>query len=332
MSDTPTDLSTDGLNALYTVMSLAFQSVFCGMVYLRKTDTLAKHSGSPPGIYTVLVPVSTCILIKRHISRTNLLLLAAIFVPSFLSSVYWTIEIAEAVMLIDTYFIHRERRNMITITDYAAIPNAIVTINFVLSDAVVVWRAWVLCRTDYARVVQLTIIFLTFTGLTVFATIGLRFTLFLSTHLTGNAYSSLMFAINFLQESTLVLSLMTNLIATGVISHMTWRHRRLIQEGLKNMERTTRAERILALLVESGVVYCAFGVLMLVAALVRLPFRTLGDVYSPIHVQISGIYPSMVIVLVGLELTINKTTVWKSISLQVDDIPSIRSLRSGSNA
>ena len=38
------------------------------------------------------------------------------------------------------------------------------------------------------------------------------------------------------------------------------RHRQIIKDGLKNVHRTTQAERILALLIESGLVYLVSSV------------------------------------------------------------------------
>ena len=103
---------------------------------------------------------------------------------------------------------------------------------------------------------------------------------------------------------------------------------------------------MLAILVESGMLYCVLGVRMdeppavralnisqmplLITSLIRLPaFGTVGDVYAPISMQVAvrsiliglltegtntrtpkGIYPTIVIVLVGLERTLNDTTFW----------------------
>lgn len=66
----------------------------------------------------------------------------------------------------------------------------------------------------------------------------------------------------------------------------------------------------------------------MVLTLIKLPYGTLGDVYTPVNVQIAvgvltayclheialfthliqGIYPAIVIVLVGLQRTMNDTT------------------------
>lgn len=47
---------------------------------------------------------------------------------------------------------------------------------------------------------------------------------------------------------------------------------------------------------------------MLAATLIRLPFGTLGDIYTPVNVQIAGIYPTIVLLIVGLQMTIQDAT------------------------
>ncbi len=83
------------------------------------------------------------------------------------------------------------------------------------------------------------------------------------------------------QVSTGVWSSITNMTATAIISHKAWLvlrivdsrvflqlthyilrcHRKIIREGLRNtLDKRSKAERILALLIESGLLYCVSGV------------------------------------------------------------------------
>ncbi|KAI0744842.1 hypothetical protein C8Q76DRAFT_607455, partial [Earliella scabrosa] len=54
----------------------------------------------------------------------------------------------------------------------------------------------------------------------------------------------------------LVLSLVNNVIATSLVGLVAWNHRALIREHLKFRSRPSQVERVLSLLVESGVGYC----------------------------------------------------------------------------
>ena len=109
-------------------------------------------------------------------------------------------------------------------------------------------------------------------------------------------------AIDILQVSDFLWSLLTNIAATAIISHKTWwvprrsitpvahsvsivhvltsrRHRMVISEGLRKARNgSTRAEKILVILIESGVLYCLSGVRLGSSSLaVRCAYAPLGD-------------------------------------------------------
>ncbi|TFK78893.1 hypothetical protein K466DRAFT_506549, partial [Polyporus arcularius HHB13444] len=56
--------------------------------------------------------------------------------------------------------------------------------------------------------------------------------------------------------------LLTNVAATSLIAYRTWEHRCIIMSYLRRSSRRTQAERTLALLVESGLLYCTLWVSM----------------------------------------------------------------------
>ncbi|KAK0230369.1 hypothetical protein IW262DRAFT_1453287 [Armillaria fumosa] len=72
----------------------------------------------------------------------------------------------------------------------------------------------------------------------------------------------------------------------------------------------TTAERIFTLLVESGIIYCFSGLTVLVTSLIRLPYGTLGDVYTPVNIQFAGIYPTIVLLLVSRQDALNETVIF----------------------
>ncbi|PSR77964.1 hypothetical protein PHLCEN_2v7622 [Hermanssonia centrifuga] len=241
-----------------------------------------------------------------------------------MSTIYWALQVADLLELIHVYFVDRSLLYSRNVSTYATLFNAIILLNvsfsmrlhgmylnawlqYVSTDAVVVWRAWALCKTEYRKVLFIPVVLLCLTALSVFTTIGLRIASFLTPG--GFSFKPVLHAIDICQVSNLVWSLLTNISATSIISHKTWVHRKAIQEGLRSIRnKSTKAERVLALLVESGIIYCLSGATVLISTLIPLPFGTLGDIYTPINIQIAGIYPTIVIVLVGLERTMNNTT------------------------
>ncbi|RDX54309.1 hypothetical protein OH76DRAFT_1082402 [Lentinus brumalis] len=62
----------------------------------------------------------------------------------------------------------------------------------------------------------------------------------------------------------LLFSLSTNIVATTLIAYRAWEHRRIIMSYLKGSSPRTQVERTLALLVESGLLYCGLWVVIAV--------------------------------------------------------------------
>lgn len=131
-------------------------------------------------------------------------------------------------------------------------------------------------------------------------------------------------AINICQVSNLILSALTNISATSLIGYRAWyagscairgsiltmyttyfRRHRISVRGISGRHNTsTKAGRVLTILVESGFLYCVSGVSpstlfyfcvlishfqvsVLISTMIRLPHGMLGDIYIPIQVQIA---------------------------------------------
>ncbi|KAJ3543108.1 hypothetical protein NM688_g5898 [Phlebia brevispora] len=292
---TPSE-STDGLDAMYKTYALTFQTLLFGF-------------------YIVLVPFSAHVLLKRGFQRgTNVILLTCTFAPFVISAAYWVVSLAEQIERMRTYFVDRSLRDVHSILTYDTLFNALIYINYVFGDGVVVWRAYTLCRYDYRKLLVIPALFLVLTTVFVFGSIGLRVASFFTpAGPTPTTVDPIKNAIDIFQVGAAGLSLITNCSATAIISHKAWRHRQVVRENLGNARnRHTQAERILALLIETGVLYLVSSVLLLVFMPIRLSFGTIGDIYTPCHLQIAGIYPTLVIVLVGLQQTLKETTFWSA--------------------
>ncbi|EJD54815.1 hypothetical protein AURDEDRAFT_156594 [Auricularia subglabra TFB-10046 SS5] len=115
-------------------------------------------------------------------------------------------------------------------------------------------------------------------------------------------------AINVTQVAGLVFSLLSNLSSTTFVALKTWRHRVAMRKFLRAAQSLgNRAETILALLVESGFIYCIIGIVVIVSTLTPLPHGTLGDLFLPSAAQITGIYPTMVLIVVSMRATMDET-------------------------
>ncbi|KAL1696378.1 hypothetical protein GGG16DRAFT_121179 [Schizophyllum commune] len=107
--------------------------------------------------------------------------------------------------------------------------------NFLASDAVVVWRAWILWpQSRVAKGILVSVVF-NFVWQTV----------------------------HWKEEQTPAFTLtiwlpllVTNMVATGLVALQVWYYRRDIQRALGQWRKTTRVEKVLILLLDSGLVYC----------------------------------------------------------------------------
>ncbi|KAL0570160.1 hypothetical protein V5O48_011804 [Marasmius crinis-equi] len=122
-------------------------------------------------------------------------------------------------------------------------------------------------------------------------------------------------AIDICQVANLVFSLLLNITSTTLIALKAWRFRRWIKFDLSNLRsRRTRGEKIMALLVESGSLYCLSGVHYRTSInLIPLPIGTLGDLYTPVNTQIAGMYP-IVVLLVNHGKTLENTVFVRNVS------------------
>ncbi|EJD54813.1 hypothetical protein AURDEDRAFT_179871 [Auricularia subglabra TFB-10046 SS5] len=289
MSALPDDtFHNNGVVTLYTTIALLCQTFFFGA-------------------FAVLMPFSAYIVKKRgHHTRFRWLIYCTLFML-LLSTAYWIASVASLVIHVHSYFISPSLSLQNKDNVFSSLRSAVILINYVITDGVVVWRAWVLCRSDNGRLLYLPLLFLCLTSISVAATIVIRIaiTVIRANNGYGPGPSNLNHAIDITQVANLTLTLITNIIATTLIANKAWKHRRLVRDHLKDAEnRGHRAESVLALVVESGVLYCLSNVTMLAATLIRLPYGTLGDIYTPVNVQIAGIYPTIVLLIVGLQMTI----------------------------
>ncbi|KAH9027371.1 hypothetical protein EDB85DRAFT_111259 [Lactarius pseudohatsudake] len=228
-----------GITLLYRTFNLIIQSVLYG-------------------IYASLVPVSTYIMMKKGLRSLSQKILFGVIVFMFsLSTAYLAVSIADLIILIKTWYLYvglSESAGIDSPTETLLVLfNALAPINYALTDGVVVWRAWVICRDEYRKLLRALIVMLVLTMFTVAATIGVR--VFINANPVRDK-NPLATTINVFQETALISSLVTNIFGTGVISFKAWRYRRWIATDLQRVvNKRTKAERVLALLVESGVFY-----------------------------------------------------------------------------
>ncbi|EIM89320.1 uncharacterized protein STEHIDRAFT_109537 [Stereum hirsutum FP-91666 SS1] len=249
------------------------------------------------GVFIVIIPMSTHVLVKQGMSiRANVVMLTITLGIFVLSTTYWAVSVASLVS--DITQDHRQRNNAIR-----QVFNAVVLVNYVFADGVVVWRMRVLCAARFSKkVVIIPSIMLGLTAVSVFTTIALRSAIAADPDKRTPHRGPVPTALSVSQVVNLAFSFITNVTATFMIGMWAWQYRRSIRANMQS-SRSTQVERILVLLAESGLVYCVSSAIVLFGSFVHVSGGTLTDVYTGVHVQIAGMYPALVIILVNTQRT-----------------------------
>ncbi|KAF8916124.1 hypothetical protein CPB85DRAFT_1216948 [Mucidula mucida] len=175
-------------------------------------------------------------------------------------------------------------------------------LNMIIGDAVVIWRAWVLWKDSHLRklvfipmVMLLTSFIFSIIALTCLGTqsFGSKSTI------PGGSMTC-----QWGEPIAWAISLLTNITSTTLIAVKAWCHRQFLKSGLGRLHIRSRSEKVLLLLVESGFIYCFFWLSQLILFFDISIDSNVGYLYmvlSTMGDQISGVYPTAIIVLVNMQ-------------------------------
>ncbi|KAI0259397.1 hypothetical protein BC834DRAFT_974286 [Gloeopeniophorella convolvens] len=183
----------------------------------------------------------------------------------------------------------------------AFIEGSVLIVNVVLSDAIVMWRAWAIWEKSTGVLVPSIVLS--------FATLGIRnIELFGRTaSSSGDIFASLKSRDGFFASvlALCVLSLLSNLWALALVGWKAWLHRRWFKQ-LRDANTTDRSAVwcALALLLESGAVYSMIWALF-IAAIVLVGTNSVmtyvAVVLTETIVYIAAMYPSAILLIAALQ-------------------------------
>ncbi|PIL28071.1 hypothetical protein GSI_09824 [Ganoderma sinense ZZ0214-1] len=183
----------------------------------------------------------------------------------------------------------------------------------VLGDAVVWWRVWVLWNKN--RPVLASCCFVLFATL-VFGALDTAVSCAsgliddpLGKVSNRVAAGGAFFEGNFFGLCAIAVSLFSNSAATLLVGYKAWKHRLRAKKHFDGVESVSRTQRVLMLLVESGVAYCLLWALVLSSNASWVISSPGLSAWSNIMlyfaegciVALVGIYPTLIIVLVALD-------------------------------
>ncbi|KAI0747353.1 hypothetical protein BC629DRAFT_1560484 [Irpex lacteus] len=186
-------------------------------------------------------------------------------------------------------------------------PASMLTTNVILSDAVVLFRAcaiWSHKRTINTISVVLFTLLLVSSGLNLWHSCsGVEFTF----EGLGNPDSGCPFCDKLWGLPAVCTSLVLNIWATAVIGCKAWTHKRIIKTYLTTGNTRTRAEKVLALLVDSGALYSALWAFLMIVMLTLPWAATYLQIAS--LVQLVGMYPTILVIAISIENFMGSETI-----------------------
>ncbi|KAI0300032.1 hypothetical protein B0F90DRAFT_1817829 [Multifurca ochricompacta] len=179
-----------------------------------------------------------------------------------------------------------------------AVGATITRMMYISSDIICAWRAVVIWNKD-KRVMAILLLFILGTTAAAGSDLGLGLRpLFSPSHDSIQEASGTK-----LGERALIMvgpTLGTNILSTGLIAWKAWQHRVFVGKHLGEGNVSVRVEKVLALLIESGFVYCCLWILYLISA-----FRVFPEpgftVMDAVLLFASGSYPTLIIILVCMQ-------------------------------
>ncbi|KIY68043.1 hypothetical protein CYLTODRAFT_453916 [Cylindrobasidium torrendii FP15055 ss-10] len=172
--------------------------------------------------------------------------------------------------------------------------------NMIIGDTVIIWRVWALWQDGASRtrwLVAIPIAFLCVSyGFAVNALKCLSEETFIESTVAGGGRLCA-----WTESISWGVSLLTNLTSTILIAIKAWQVRRFLKAKCRECNKTM-TERVLILLVDSGFIYCFFWLSQLILFFkfdANSKTAYLYDILSNIGDQFSGLYPTIMIILVN---------------------------------
>ncbi|KAE9395760.1 hypothetical protein BT96DRAFT_138709 [Gymnopus androsaceus JB14] len=243
------------------------------------------------GIHATLFIISTYLLLSKGIRlvRARILLLSLTTIMFLASLGVIIIDMMICLQQIQGYG-PGPFNNLTLSSKLIMASNVLMRVNFLLGDVIVVWRTWVVWPHN--------IMFRLLLAACMLGTIGA---------IIGNGAKSALDSVRGTEASnvySLVMTLpplITNLTATLLIAFQSLGIQKRNQIQMSSAKSTTRIEKTLILLVESGFIYCAVWLLILVAGF---------DVMKPSHHNSNirccspawtGLYPTFIVIMVSVD-------------------------------
>ncbi|GJF00164.1 hypothetical protein PsYK624_164430 [Phanerochaete sordida] len=272
-------------------------------------------------IYSVLVVKTGRLLLRSSRTKVSLYTCAAVFVMFILDVALWIIDVRNLITevrmtllstptdtLSDNY--DAALSNMLRLVSVEDIVYAYMTI---VGDGVIIWRVYAFWSNGRERLVlfvPLAFLLGSFTTAFMITYCGSR----LGADIVIGTFQHPAFCRN-IQTASYSMTLATTAVATALIAFKTWQYRRTYLSAFGSSGPKSRTQRVMLMLIESGILYMLFFIVQVVTSVgsvnarIELNVRSTFafTIYQYISSSIVGLYPTIVVLLVHSKHSILKS-------------------------
>jgi len=228
-------------------------------------------TGTVYGAYIVVYMISVYVLLSKPGFTSSLLRMTMFAITTLMFS------LGIVVLVLET-MIRFSDNSTIIFNGWAATT----CLMYILCDIICAWRTVILWNHDKRIIAILGFFILGTIGATGYA---------LSFRVVGD---SIVKSLGGKDLIVIVPTLSTNLLSTGLIIWKAWQRRIIVRKHLCEGKGSVRVDRVFALLIESGLIYCCIWIYYWISRSTGLPdpgFTTIA-LYS-------GLYPTLIIILIS---------------------------------
>ncbi|ESK85691.1 hypothetical protein Moror_9918 [Moniliophthora roreri MCA 2997] len=262
-------------------------------------------------IYVVLFMFAMRIQLKRGVRSLTSIILLLVSIFLFASSTaLWAMYVVDLLTQFRIFFLKYPELRLadrvaqvdIGLEKFGLPEESLFLLNMIVGDGVVIWRAWVLC--GHSRLQKLVYIPI------VMVMAAFAFVVIALDCLGNNGFvsqsteSSGSKTCQWGEPIAWGISLMTNITSTSIIAARAWGHHCFVCKTFGSKRRRSQAENVLLILVDSGFIYCLFWLSQLILffpVAFGTPAQRMYSILSGMGEQISGLYPTLIIILVNMQ-------------------------------
>ncbi|KAI0310838.1 hypothetical protein OF83DRAFT_1069892 [Amylostereum chailletii] len=279
-------------------------------------------------IYAVLVIIASNALLRKGRTNVSLMTFVAVITMFLLDTGLWIIDLHNFIAEISITLISSSDDSLADkydSVDSATLPlisasNPMYAYMSLIGDAIVIWRVtvfWSNGKERWVLVAPLALLLASIISAILLTFCAARF----GTEIVLGNFDHPAFCKN-MQTVSYSSAVATTAAATLLIGYKTWEHRQRIRKDLTSAAPRTRVEKIMVILVESGVLYFLFFLESVISSSGNLTDKegatpTLAfasTVYEYMTSHIVGIYPTIIVVLVNWQKSYIDTTTKSTIT------------------